>query len=140
MRWLLESGTRKTDRKWKDYGGRGIEFRFSSVLKAGLWVLANLGKRPSPQHELDRIDNDGHYEPGNLRWATRRRQMFNTRRSIVDEWEYHADEWPYAFATVARYKRKGLTRAEILDQVALAVVEKRAGWRRIAARLAPLTS
>ena len=92
--------TTKTHKQWVNYGGRGIEFRFPSVTEAGLWVLANLGERPSPQFELDRIDNDSHCEPGNLRWATRRQQMCNTRCSVVGEWEYHADEWPYAFFTV----------------------------------------
>jgi hypothetical protein len=110
------------------------------VLKASLWILANLGDRPSPRHTLDRIDNDGHYESGNLRWATRRQQAFNTRQSILSEWEYHADEWPYSFTTVWRLKRQGLTRAEILDWAALAVEEKHKNWRMIAARLASLTS
>jgi len=132
--------TSNTDRNWASYGGRGIEFRFLSVLEAGLWILANIGERPSPKHELDRIDNDGHYEPGNLRWATRRQQANNTQHSVIGEWDYRADEWPYAFFTVRALKEKALTRAEILDRAALAVEEKRKGWRRIAARLASLTS
>jgi hypothetical protein len=102
-------------------------------------VLANIGERPSPRHTLDRINNDSHYEPGNLCWATRRQQNFNKRDSVVDEWDYHADEWPYGFLHVAYLKRKGLTRAEILDRAMLAVEKKHKGWRRIAARLASLT-
>jgi len=132
--------TTKTHKQWMNYGGRGIEFRFPSVLKAGLWILANLGERPSSRHELDRINNDGHYEPGNLRWATRRQGACNTRRCVLGEWDYHADEWPYAFFTVRRLKLEGLTRAEILERATLAVEEKRKGWRRIAARLASLRS
>jgi hypothetical protein len=142
-RILTEAKQRCTNRMktgWMNYGGRGIEFSFPSVLKAGLWVLKNLGERPSPRHQLDRIDNSGHYEPGNLRWATRPQRGFNTRRSVVSEWDYRTDEWPYAFHTVARFKRKGLTREETLERAALAVEEKRKGRRRIAARLAALTS
>jgi hypothetical protein len=48
------------------YGGRGIEFRFASFGE----FIATIGHRPSPQHELDREDNNGHYEAGNVRWVT----------------------------------------------------------------------
>jgi hypothetical protein len=129
----------KTDKQWVNYGGRGIRFRFSSVLEAGLWILANLGARPSSRHDLGRIDINGNYEPGNLRWATRRQLMNNTRCSVLGEWDYHEAEWPYAFTTTRRLKLMGLSRAEIVDRAALAVVEKRKNWRMISARLAFLT-
>lgn len=60
---------------FKDYGGRGIEFRFASFEA----FFAEVGKRPSDRHSLDRIDNFGHYEPGNVRWATRKEQNANRR-------------------------------------------------------------
>ena len=47
------------------YGGRGIEFRFNSFEE----FFAELGTKASPDLELDRIDNDGHYEVGNVRWT-----------------------------------------------------------------------
>lgn len=57
------------------WGGRGIEFRYSSFEE----FLADVGPKPSPELSLDRIDNDGHYEPANCRWATPSEQIANQR-------------------------------------------------------------
>lgn len=59
--------------KWH---GRGIRFRFRSFEE----FYAELGPRPSRSHSVDRIDNDGDYAPGNVRWATPKEQAANTRR------------------------------------------------------------
>jgi len=61
----------------KDWVGRGIEFRFKSFEE----FFADIGPRPEPKFEysLDRIDNDGHYEKGNVRWATKQQQAQNRR-------------------------------------------------------------
>lgn len=70
------------NRQWKDYGGRGIEVRFASYKE----FLAEVGERP-PGLTIDRIDNDGHYEPGNIRWATRAEQQYNRRKAVFVEIE-----------------------------------------------------
>lgn len=43
--------------------------------------IRDIGPRPSPEHSVDRIDTNGHYEPGNVRWATAAEQRRNTRRN-----------------------------------------------------------
>lgn len=63
---------------YKNYGGRGIQFMFPSISIAAEWVLQNLGPRPEGK-SIDRIDNNRHYEPGNMRWATRKEQNANKR-------------------------------------------------------------
>lgn len=76
---------RKQGKSYPRYGGRGIhvcdEWRDDFAA-----FLAHVGPKPSPGHSIGRIDNDGHYEPGNVRWENRyeqSRNKHNNRRADV---------------------------------------------------------
>lgn len=75
----------KNAKSYPRYGGRGIkvleEWR-NNPESFFAWILDNLGERLSG-YSLDRIDNDGDYAPGNLRWANDSTQMTNRRRLKV---------------------------------------------------------
>lgn len=65
---------------FKNYGGRGIVI--CDEWKTDFMAFyKHVGPSPSNQHEIDRIDNDGNYEPGNVRWVVRQQNSRNTRRN-----------------------------------------------------------
>ena len=66
--------TNQNSQRWYTHGGRGIKFLFNNF---GEFFEA-VGPRPDGM-TLDRIDNDGHYEAGNIRWATPSQQCSNRR-------------------------------------------------------------
>ena len=69
--------------RYRDYGGRGI-------IVCDRWrrsfsdFYADIGPRPTKQHTIDRLNVDGNYEPGNVRWATAAEQNQNQRRTKLN--------------------------------------------------------
>lgn len=132
--------TNTSDRHWRRYGGRGIRFLFPSVDAGIRWVAENLPGWESA--EIDRIDNNGHYGPGNLRLVTRRGNVNNRESTALVLWKGSLvpvtlwAENPYGYGPAYRYVKQGLTGEQIVAQARKAVTEKRKGWRRIEERLA----
>jgi hypothetical protein len=105
--------------QFKDYGGRGISYAPDWASFPGF--LEGVGEKPFPEASLDRIDNDGGYYPGNVRWADRTTQRINSRQitlvSIngetkrIMEW---CTEYRINIASVHRRLKRGMSIQEAI--------------------------
>ncbi len=111
----------QSPKRFEHYGGRGI-----TVCKR--WddfksFLEDMGERPSLAYKIERIDNDGNYEPSNCKWATHKEQMNNTRRNHILEWQgkrmnvgQWAEELGINYVTLATRVQRGWPMEKIMTQ------------------------
>jgi hypothetical protein len=119
---LKQRCTNPRNPAYANYGGRGIRVceRWAASFDA---FIADIGPRPTPKHQIDRIDNDGHYEPGNCRWATKIEQSLNRRTNhrvtafgrtqCISEW---AIEFGLSFNRLHTRLRSGLSPEQALTR------------------------
>lgn len=127
--------------EFKGYGARGIVIceRWRTSFEN---FLADIGPRPTPAHSVERIDNDGIYEPSNCRWATPAEQSRNKRNNVkltIDGVELTISDWARHFgvkvSTACLRHKQGL-RGEALFKTTVqqltheGVTDTLAGWSR----------
>jgi hypothetical protein len=112
-------------RSYPHYGGRGVKIHPTWV-DSYTTFLSDVGRRPSPDMSIDRINNNGNYEPGNVRWATRSQQNANKRQLGRKKRSFHEidgvrkpiSEWllEYGISNSAFRKRvaNGMTKTEAI--------------------------
>lgn len=113
--------TNAKDKAYKNYGGRGIRFDFGTGADMAKYVRDTLGPRPA-KTEIDRIDNDGHYAAGNLRWATKKEQAGNKRPYYGARYGHRIQRLlasrsgDVGYETIRTWINRGLSDEEILSR------------------------
>jgi len=79
---MIQRCKNKNTANYHNYGGRGITvcerwLKFENFLE-------DMGEKPSPNHQIDRVNNDGNYCPENCKWSTKGEQIRNTRRNRIE--------------------------------------------------------
>lgn len=97
--------TSKNLKSYKNYGGRGIKV-CERWQESFMNFYADMGRRPSPMHSVERLDNNGDYEPSNCVWATPLEQSINKRAPSTSKSGYRG---------VSKYRGKWRARIKFKD-------------------------
>lgn len=129
---MLQRCTSSTRADWPRYGGRGIIVcerwkRFENF-------LADMGVCP-PELSLDRINNDGNYEPDNCRWATREQQTRNRRQSC-GEHHWNAKLTVRDVIAIRELARGGMTQRALASRFGVShanigLIVRQEEWRHL---------
>lgn len=96
---------------YENYGGRGISLHSEFISFRNF--ISHIGPRPGKEYSIDRIDVNGNYEPGNVRWATYQEQARNKRHECktTEDIEKHGKKYRFSFEGVRYFftdKQKAL--------------------------------
>lgn len=121
-RRMIQRCTNPKDKNYKTYGGRGIKV-CDRWMKSFDTFFEDIGSAPSEDLTIDRINNNGNYEPNNCRWATRKQQSNNKRDNVIIRFNGQSKtlaEWAEAFGmkyhTVYRLHLRGYELREAFEQ------------------------
>lgn len=122
---MTQRCTNPNNSAFHNYGARGISVAPEWLGRGGfVRFIEHVGRRPAPGLSIDRIDNDGNYVPGNVRWATRKQQSHNSRKVhvvTIGGVALPAAEWA---------RRIGITQPTLIYRV-------KAGWSETELQLPP---
>jgi hypothetical protein len=137
---IVQRCERDSHKQSKNYKGRGIKCLFKSREHFVKWALAKWLNTDFKGLEFDRIDNNGHYEPDNLRLVTPTENHENRPGALRVSWQEQLlplSKWPspYCRNVTQRLVSKGFTGEQIIERAKATVKNQHKSWKVIAERL-----